>query len=72
MEGIELCQDMRIEIDLQLITEEILKLRFQEIFMDIQCLEINQKQGLALKIEMHGSNKQCHHQDRIFSLLEAV
>lgn len=72
MEGIELCQDMRIEIDLQLITEEILKLRFQEIFMDIQCLEINQKQGLALKIEMHGSNKQCHNQDRIFSLLEAV
>jgi len=72
MEVIELCQGMRIEIDLQLIIVAILKLKYLEIYMAMLfSLEVSLKQDLDP--EEHGNNRlQCLIHVRIFSHQGAV
>jgi len=72
MEVIELCQGMRIEIDLQLIIVAILKLKYLEISMAMLfSLEVRLKQDLDP--EEHGNNRlQCLLHVRIFSHQGAV
>ena len=71
---IKLCQDMKIEIDLQLITEVIPKLKYLEISMAMLFnLEVSLKQDLDRTTEEHFNNKLlCLPHDRIFNLQVVV